>query len=89
MFSCRYILASSCPFATTSYESQLAFKNELLDDESRGENPELIADAGTTTPNGCTCISICICGIHHWDDGMPDPLTHNVELTPRDWCQTS
>ena len=69
------------------YESELAFI-ENFQNEIPEQSSELVADPGTTTPNGCTCKSVCICGKHHCDVGKPDTLEHNLNLTTRDWCQT-
>ena len=42
---------------------------------------DLVADAGTTTPNGCTCTTICSCV--ECDPGRPNPFGET-----RDSCST-
>ena len=78
---CKYLsylplLASPCPFAQGNYEEVSGLGNNW------SKITDLVADPGTTTPNGCTCTSICSCG-DDCDPGMRIPQGET-----RDWCNT-
>ena len=54
---------------------------------------ELTADPQTTTPNNCTCTSICRCGIDYSDCDPGNPISWWPSLNTaigevRDWCYT-
>ena len=54
---------------------------------------ELTADPQTTTPNNCTCTSVCRCGINHSDCDPGNPISwwpsSNTAIGEvRDWCYT-
>ena len=54
---------------------------------------ELTADPQTTTPNNCTCTSICRCAVDYSDCDPGNPISWwpklNTEIGEvRDWCYT-
>ena len=54
---------------------------------------ELTADPMTTTPNNCTCTSICRCAVEYSDCDPGNPISWWPNLNTaigevRDWCHT-